>query len=69
MRLRLAAHALLGLGAFAVAGHAGGPAAPEAWKSRLDAELAAIQADPAKAMTRWKFENGRSAPKKWYGTV
>ncbi|MEO7742086.1 MAG: serine hydrolase domain-containing protein [Usitatibacter sp.] len=41
------AHALLGLGAFAVGGHAGGPAAPEAWQARLDSELAAIQADPA----------------------
>lgn len=50
MRLRRAAHALLGLGAFAVAGHAGGPAAPEAWRARLDSELAAIQADPAQPL-------------------
>ena len=50
MRLARAAHALLGLGAFAVAGHAGGPAVPEAWRTRLDAELAAIQADPARPL-------------------
>jgi CubicO group peptidase (beta-lactamase class C family) len=50
MRLRQAAHALLGLGAFAVAGHAGGPAAIEAWRARLDSELAAIQADPTQPL-------------------
>ena len=47
MRLALAAHALLGLGACAVVAPAGGPAAPSAWTAKLDAELAAIQADPA----------------------
>ena len=50
MNLRRAAHALLGLGAFAVAGHAGGPATPPAWQVRLDAELAAIQGDRAQPL-------------------
>jgi len=46
VRLRRAAGALLGLGAFAMAGHAGGPANSRAM-ARLDAELAAVVADPA----------------------
>lgn len=41
MRLRLLARALMGVGAFAMASHAGGPA------DKLDAELAAIVGDPA----------------------
>lgn len=49
MRLRLLARALMGVGAFAMASHAGGPAAssPHAFAARLDAELAAIVGDPA----------------------
>lgn len=58
MRLRHAAHALLGLGAFAVAGHAGGPpeavtpaqAPSSAWTGKLDSELAAIQADASQPL-------------------
>lgn len=50
MRLRLAAHALVGLGAFAVAGHAGGPPAKPDWSVKLDSELAAIQADPTRPL-------------------
>lgn len=42
MRLRCAARALLGLGAFAIAGHAGGPPVSARAMARLDAELAAI---------------------------
>lgn len=49
MRLRLLARALMGVGAFAMASQAGGPAgaSPRAFADRLDAELAAIVGDPA----------------------
>ncbi len=48
MRIARGARALLGLGTFAIAGCAGGPAPVAAsWQARLDAELAAIASDPA----------------------
>lgn len=51
MRLARAARALLGLGAFAVAGGAhGGPATPSDPLALLDAELGAIAADPARPL-------------------
>jgi CubicO group peptidase (beta-lactamase class C family) len=46
VRLRLLARALMGLGAFAMASHGGGPPS-RAFAERLDAELAAIVGDPA----------------------
>lgn len=46
MRLRLLARALMGLGAFAMASHGGGPPS-RGFAERLDAELAAIVGDPA----------------------
>jgi D-alanyl-D-alanine carboxypeptidase/D-alanyl-D-alanine-endopeptidase (penicillin-binding protein 4) len=51
VRLRLLARALMGLGAFAVASHAGGPASAS-WADKLDAELAAIVSDPAHPLAK-----------------
>ena len=66
MRLRRAAHALLGLGAFAVAGHAGA----QSWVARLDSELAAIQADPAQPLASLSvlaIRNGKVVYERQFG--